>query len=78
MKFEGSRVYFSDGTEIYAHAGLISVDESGGIYGGYDFMIHSPDPYQDNLKKEHVIELADHMIAQWESVKRKAQEGNEA
>ncbi len=74
---------FNDGTEIYAHQGLVSINENLDVREGYDgYLIEDSFDGDDELvvldwdsncyitfTNEHRIELADYMIDLWTKFK---------
>ena len=77
MKYEPKRRRYtlSTGREFNANLGLISVDDNGTLYEGYDASLdvngHSDpqpdDPASQPWTREERIELADFMIERWQA-----------
>lgn len=62
----------STGTKIYAHRGIIGIKAVGdetGMLTGYDGGVENASN-GDDLTTEENLELIDHMISQWEKIKK--------
>ena len=62
----------STGTKIYAHRGIIgikAVDNEIGMLTGYDGGVKNASNGDDLTTVEN-LELIDHMISQWEKIKK--------
>ncbi len=69
MKIEGDDLVFSTGKRVYANNGIIGLGPDLDISGGYDQGIYYPDANCEDLSKQELIELADHMITKWQEFK---------
>ena len=68
----------STGTEITTHQGIIGIDEKLTVFGGYDSIVFERGNafgFDDapDLTASEQVELADMMIARWESFKAQAE-----
>jgi hypothetical protein len=68
-------VTFASGHTLYAHAGIIGISPALELFYGYDGEIYWPTPEwrTDILTVADMVELADHMIGQWQKFKETLQ-----
>lgn len=78
MKIEGDEITFSNGNTHYANKGIIGLSPELHVYDGYDGQLHWPredwmdDDDFDGLLPKEQIELADHMLNEWQKFKDRA------
>jgi len=75
MKITGDTITFASGRTLYAHCGVIGIDDKLEISGGWDQGIEWP--LEDWQRREgsptngDMAELADHMLELWTQFKNR-------
>ena len=74
MKAEGDYLIFSSGRKEYANCCIIGLSANWtpeeGISTGYDSGLPIGDGLNQSLTAEEILELAEHMIAQWHKLRQ--------
>lgn len=76
MEIKGDEVIFSTGTRRYANNGIIGLSPDGDVSEGHDGGFWEPEEGEwrdDELTPSELVELADHMIAEWTAFKLRHQ-----